>query len=392
MEFCGYKMAVFLFIIACDVVFNINKDKRIHALILFSIRLKSTQKKAVSQFELPWIVLNKDYCKKAVHCNSTMQSAKHCPCIPRDVLMFYCSMFRVKIQVNIFIAYDKEVLMLTRRYFLRLLAGLPLLSLPFSFPRVWAQVPAAQQAYPEVSIGETFAGEEIHYDIAFWFLRKIAVVRMTFTRDTENGRYLSTLQGETVGFAGFVTRYRRDTYSAVMEELDGGKRLRSLSFEEQVRIGQQSRKSTHTFDHKNRKWVQQNIRMSGATSKEEHDIPVDHDYNDFLTASYNFRYGVYGAAERGKAYRVPVFPKKGVTTYELKIASRSEEDSLREERSVSKASEYRIELAMDPEVLQSKKGLIKGWLAKELYPVEGIMEDVFLFGDVRGTLVKRIKG
>jgi hypothetical protein len=37
------------------------------------------------------------------------------------------------------------------------------------------------------------------------------------------------------------------------------------------------------------------------------------------------------------------------------------------------------------------KGLIQGRLAKELYPVEGIMEDVFLFGDVRGTLVKRIE-
>ena len=46
---------------------------------------------------------------------------------------------------------------------------------------------------------------------------------------------------------------------------------------------------------------------------------------------------------------------------------------------------------MDPEVLQSKKGLIKGWLTAELYPVEGIIEDVFLFGDVRGTLLKRTK-
>jgi hypothetical protein len=283
----------------------------------------------------------------------------------------------------------------TRRHLLRRLALLPLLSLfPFSFPRVWAQtqvIPLAPQALSETSIGETFAGEELHYDIAFWFLKKVAVAKMTFARDAEKGRYTATLQGETVGLVGFVTRYRTDTYRAVMEEIDGGRRLRSLSFDEEVRIGEESRRSSHTFDHGNRKWVEKNIRVTGATSTTEHDIPAGQDYNDFLTASYNFRYGVYGAVERGRSYHVPVFPKKDVTFYEVKLASKAEEDRLRKRGSVTELGEYRIEVAMDPEVLRSKKGLIKGWLARELYPVEGIMEDVFLFGDVRGTLVKRAK-
>jgi hypothetical protein len=281
---------------------------------------------------------------------------------------------------------------LTRRHFLTRLAGLPLLSLfPLSFPKMWVQAAANTQALPEVPIGEKFAGEELSYDIAFWFLRKVAVARMTFARENEKGRYVATLRGETVGLVGFVTRYRTDTYRTVMEELDGGRRLRSLSFEEEVRIGEESRRSTHTFDHKNRKWIEQNVRVSGATSTIEHDIPVGQDYNDFLTASYNFRYGVYGAVERGKTYSVPVFPKKDVAFYEVKIASKTEEELQRKKGSVNDLSDYRIELAMDPEVLRSNKGLIKGWLAKELYPVEGIMEDVFLFGDVHGTLVKRVK-
>jgi hypothetical protein len=283
--------------------------------------------------------------------------------------------------------------MITRRYFLRLLAGLPLLTgLPFCLPIASAQAPLNGQTAPKTPIGQTFAGEGLHYDIAFWFLKKIAVVKMTFAPGAEDGRYVATLQGETVGLTGFFTRYRTDTYRAVMEELDGGRRLRSISFEEQVQIGKQSRRHIHTFDHKNRKWIEQNIRMSGATSREEHDIPADQDYNDFLTASYNFRYGVYGAVERGKMYHVPVFPKKDVTTYDVKIASKAEEDRLRDRISVPDGGEYRIELAMDPEVVHSERGLIKGWLAKELYPVEGVMEDVFLFGDVRGTLVKRVRG
>ncbi len=282
--------------------------------------------------------------------------------------------------------------MITRRYFLRFLAGLPFLTgLPFALPKVWAQAPMNGKVSPGMPIGRTFSGEELHYDIAFWLLSKVAVVKMTFAPGAGEGRYAATLQGQTVGLTGFITRNRTDTYRAVMEEIDGGRRLRSVSFEEQVRIGKKTRKRTHTFDHVNRKWVERNVRMSGAASEEAHIIPPDKDYNDFLTASYNFRYGVYGTVERGNIYRVPVFPKRDVEAYDVKVASKAEEESLRERISVPDGSEYRIELAMDPEVVHSEQGLIKGWLAKELYPVEGIMEDVFLFGDVHGTLVKRVK-
>jgi hypothetical protein len=281
---------------------------------------------------------------------------------------------------------------ITRRRFLSLCASLPfLVSPPFFSSRLLAESPEERSILPPLSIGETFAGEELHYDIAFWFLQKVAVAQMTFTRAPERGRYIAELRGQTVGLAGFLTRYRADTYRAVMEEIDGGRRLRSLSFEEQVRIGKKSRRSTHTFDHGKRKWVQRNVRMSGATRTQEQDIPEGQDYNDFLTASYNFRYGVYGAPERGNTYHVPVFPKKHTTAYDLRILSKSEEDRARKTEDVSEGSEYRIELAMDPEVLNSRRGLVEGWLSKELYPVEGIIKDVFLFGDVRGTLLKRIK-
>ncbi len=281
--------------------------------------------------------------------------------------------------------------MITRRFFLRLLSSLPLVgAFPLPYPEARAQASPGPRPTAHRSIGETFAGEELHYDIAFWLLKKVAVVRMSFAPSTEKGRYIATLQGETKGLVGFVTSYRTDSYRSVMEELDGGRRLRSLTFEEQVKIGKESRTTSHTFDHQKQKWIQKNVRMSGATSTEEQDIPEGRDYNDFLAASYNFRYGVYGAAERGKKYRIPVFPKKGTSFYEVTIESKAEEQKIRDAGPVSAESEYRIDLVMDPDVLKSKAGIIEGWLAKELYPVEGIMKDVFLFGDVRGTLTGRV--
>jgi hypothetical protein len=121
--------------------------------------------------------------------------------------------------------------MLTRRLFLRYLLGLPLLS---SFPlpalELWADVPVLPRKREGDSIGEFFKGEELHYIIGVWLFNKVALGRISFKAMKEKGRYLSTLQGETLGILGWVARYRTDTYRSVMEEIDGGRRLRSISF------------------------------------------------------------------------------------------------------------------------------------------------------------------
>ena len=72
----------------------------------------------------------------------------------------------------------------------------------------------------------------------------------------EKGRYIATLQGETLGVLGWVARYRVDTYRSIMEEIEGGRRLRSISFEEDVKIGNKVRRRSHFFDYQKRKWIQ----------------------------------------------------------------------------------------------------------------------------------------
>jgi hypothetical protein len=112
-------------------------------------------------------------------------------------------------------------------------------------------------------------------------------------------------------------------------------------------------------------------------------------YDDFLTASYNFRYGVYGEIERGKKYTVSTFPRKGALSYELRVAAKEEEERKRKSEKVKEGKDFYVKLFLDPEITHSKEGLIEGWLSKELYPVEGAIRDVILFGDVRGTLIKK---
>lgn len=280
---------------------------------------------------------------------------------------------------------------LTRRHFIRWMLGISTLPVfPFSLRE------AEANSYPVArgdrkSIAEFFKGEELSYELEFWLFKRAALGKLIFKEMEKKGRYMATLQGETMGILGFVARYRVDTYRSVMEEVDGGKRLRSISFEEDVKIGERLRRRTHLFDYQKMKWIQTRMKKDGTVVKTEKDIPSGKVYDDFLTASYNFRFGVYGEIERGKRFSVATFPKKGPSSYEVRVATREEEEKRRKSEKIKDGKDYFLKLSLDPEITHSKEGLIEGWLSKDLYPVEGTIKDVILFGDVTGRLINKVR-
>jgi len=285
----------------------------------------------------------------------------------------------------------KRMIFLTRRLFLTFLLGLPLLSsFRLHVPATRANSPVRPRKENKTSIGEFFKGEELQYEIGLWLFKKVAVGKISFEELGEKGRYRATLQGETLGVLGFVARYRVDTYRSIMEEIDGGRRLRSISFEEDVKIGSKRRRRTHFLDYQTRRWIRIRQRDEGSKTREETEIPPGMVYDDFVTATYNFRYGAYGEIARGKTYKVATFPKKGATSYEVRVASKEEEEKKRKSEKSKEGKEFFLKLFLDAELTHSKEGLIEGWLSKELYPVEGKIKDVIFFGDVKGRLIKKI--
>jgi hypothetical protein len=76
----------------------------------------------------------------------------------------------------------------------------------------------------------------------------------------------------------------------------------------------------------------------------------------------------------------------------VRVASKEEEEKKRKSEKRKEGKEYYIKLFLDKEITHSKEGLIEGWLSKELYPMEGTVKDVILFGDVKGTLIKNSRG
>jgi hypothetical protein len=275
--------------------------------------------------------------------------------------------------------------LITRRHFLRALLGWSLLSLSpkmiVSSPPCWSQGGSA-------SISECFTGEEMIYQIGFWLFKRAALGRLSFKGTEKKGQYVALLETETLGILGFVSRYRVDSYRSTMEEIEGGSRLRSLSFEENVKIGSRLDKRVTQFDYSRRKWITLKWRKNGTIQRIDEEIPPGKIYDDFLTSFYNFRYGVYGAIERGKTYVIPTFPRKGATSYEIQVALQDEEDRKRRSERVKDGKDFFVKLVLDPEITHSKEGRIEGWLSRELLPVEGKLKDVSLFGDVKGSLIR----
>jgi hypothetical protein len=241
------------------------------------------------------------------------------------------------------------------------------------------------------AIARYFEGEELVYEIGFWLFRRVALGRLSFKETKERGRYKATFQAETLGIFGWLSHYRSDTYSSTVEEVEGGNRLRSLLFEEEVRIGNRVDRRATQFNYVQRKWVTVRWEKDGTIQRLEEEIPSGKVYDDFLTASYNFRYGAYGAIEKGKNYSIPTFSRKGATFYGVRVASEDEELEKKKSEKNRDRRDIFVRFLFDPEITHSKEGRIEGWLSKELLPVEGKIKDVSMLGDVKGTLIKSNK-
>jgi len=283
--------------------------------------------------------------------------------------------------------------LLTRRVFLQWLLGVPLLSVfPFLLSETKAQRVIRPKGERGNSIGEFYDGEELDYEIGFWLIRRAALGHVSFKRTEEQGRYQATLQAETLGVLGWIARYRVDTYRSIMEEVDGGQRFRSLSFEENVKVGSKTRKMVHLFDHEKRKWTTLRQRKDGTMARSEREIPEGAVYDDFLTALCNFGYEAYGVIERGKTYTIPTFPRKKATHYEIWVAPKEEEEERRRRAEGSQeGKDLFVRLRLDPEITHSKEGIIEGWLSEDLCPMEGAIKNVVIVGDVKGRLIRRAR-
>ena len=241
---------------------------------------------------------------------------------------------------------------------------------------------------PVRPIGEYFQGEVMKYDIDFWIFSRVAEGVVTF-RSLGGGRYEAFHEAKTLGLAGLVTRYRRDTYRSVMGTINNGRRLIPLRFEEDVVIGSTIRKRTTVFDYAARK-VTIDTQKEDGNSREEVEIPYGTLYEDPMTAFYNFRFGVYGKVEPGKIFTIRTVPRKeSPQPIILAVAPKKEEEQRRSEENEKEGKDLFIKVRLDKEFVGSLSGEVEVWFSRDIIPMTGVAKDVLLYGDIQGRLTYR---
>ena len=232
-----------------------------------------------------------------------------------------------------------------------------------------------------------FVGEVLHYDISFLWFNNAATARVGFYE--KDGSYYSYLEAKTKGFVGFFTAYRQHIYQTNFEIVDGGKRVRAIKFMRKVIEGGNIEKSEHFFDYAERehRWMQYENEDITESNKEE--IPAGVNFDDVLTAFYNFRNGVYGPVKKGNRYTVKTIPEKGNDEILVHVREIEEENKIRTELGRKPGDEILIDLLVPKNIFKSKSGRLRFWSSKHLIPVESKVKDYILLGDLHAVLNKR---
>lgn len=240
----------------------------------------------------------------------------------------------------------------------------------------------------EKYIGAYFDGESLEYVLSFLLFFNVAEAEITFQKDTtiKNG-YIAELKAHTTGIISFLTSKRKEYVRSQMILSDDGSKLLSYRFEKiSKRSGRKPRRRVTEFDYDNmmiswKIWNGDELAAEGSRP-----IPENIYYADPLCAFYNFRFGVYGDIQNGKSIDVKTVSTRQDTVLHVNIASKEETNKQLHSASKISPREYLVNVITDKDLFDSKNGEIELWLSDDFIPLEVIVKDVAVIGDVRGVL------
>jgi hypothetical protein len=232
-----------------------------------------------------------------------------------------------------------------------------------------------------------FAGEVLHYDISFLWFNNAASASVGFYE--KDGSYYSYLEARTKGFIGFFTAYRQHIYQTNFEIVDGGKQVRATRFMRKIIEGENIEKSEHFFDYALREHRWHIYKNEEVTESKKELIPTGINFDDVLTAFYNFRNGVYGPVAKGSHYTVKTIPEKGNEEISIHVQNFEEENKIRIEQGRKSGEEFLIDLLVPKIIFKSKSGRLRFWSSRHLIPIESKVKDYILLGDLHAVLNKR---
>jgi hypothetical protein len=204
---------------------------------------------------------------------------------------------------------------------------------------------------------------------------------MTFLKTAQG--YEATVDAQTGGIVGFLTRHMHETMKSVMRIDQSTGRLQPLLFQEVLRQGEQERKKTIEFNYEKKILI---VTYEG-TGREKKVIkkrlPKDA-VDDLLSAFYNLRLGYFGEIKQGKIFSMKVWVRESPSKITISLPERYEKADR-----TSCEGKYFAMLSMDKSITNIASKKLMGWLAEDFRPLCGTVVDAYLFGDLKVRLKEK---
>ncbi|GJL80263.1 MAG: hypothetical protein NPINA01_32520 [Nitrospinaceae bacterium] len=232
-----------------------------------------------------------------------------------------------------------------------------------------------------------FVGETLYFDISFLWFKNAATAYVGFYE--KNGEYYSYLDAQTKGFVGFFTAYRRHIYQTSFEIIDGGKRVRPKRFMREVIEGGSVERADHFFDYQTRehRWRQTQDEITEDSGTE--DIPPGTNFDDVLTAFYNFRNSVYGPIRKNEKYVIKTIPEKGHDEITIHVREIEEVNKVRKEEGREPGEDLLVDIVVPKSIFKTESGIIRLWASKHYIPIESTIKDYIFLGDLHAKFKER---
>jgi len=124
-------------------------------------------------------------------------------------------------------------------------------------------------------------------------------------------------------------------------------------------------------------------------SKGSREIPSDVQFDGILAAFYNFRNGVYGPFKEGADYSIHTIPEKNTAEFKVHVLSAEERSTLSQIEGRPQNDGYALRVTIPPEIFKTSNGELQFWSSKHLIPIETVVQDYFMLGDLHAKLNRR---
>ena len=105
-----------------------------------------------------------------------------------------------------------------------------------------------------------------------------------------------------------------------------------------------------------------------------------------ISVTYNFRNEIYGEVKEGSGFNISTVYKDKSPNFSANVRSAEDSDELSKWQDIIPGIKYVVDVALDPELLDSKEGKLIVLLTEDLIPVGYVAKDVIGFGDLYGFL------